>query len=212
MLRKDKVMEDVPQSVPLKKCSACKEWKPATPEYFVRSSKSPDGLYGLCKKCNVEKVRAQRSRNKDQTVPQYVTVSEIARRIGTSRHKVKHDIRRGMLQASKGLNVHSRTGFEYRVILDDAETYIANAMNGHAQIITSIEQISRPITAKVVLGTPDLCGSCSTTQGNIVSDDVDGTPGEKYGWLCMNCYRVVHAAKRDQGKLRKVLTYLEQTS
>ena len=37
--------------VPQKQCTKCKEWFPATPEYFYRHKKSRDGLYYSCKTC-----------------------------------------------------------------------------------------------------------------------------------------------------------------
>lgn len=38
-------------SIPQKRCTRCKQYLPATPEYFVRSKNEKDGLHGYCKPC-----------------------------------------------------------------------------------------------------------------------------------------------------------------
>lgn len=54
-------MDIVPQSLfpqedpaPQKRCSKCKQWKPATPDYFPRDRGRKDGLYVYCKACETK--------------------------------------------------------------------------------------------------------------------------------------------------------------
>ena len=209
----------------LKCCSVCGEEKPL--EDFSPGKSSIDGCRSICKPCAARYVRERRARLKhvvvaepveqenavqppapinDQIGDQYLTTTAIARRIGTSRHKVKGDIHRGKLQAFRGPNVHGRGGFEFRVTLEDAEAYIAaNGLNRQAPPL----QRQKPMKE---IGTPDLCGACGTDKGNIVFDDVGKMPGKKNGWLCMNCYKLVRASQGNKNRIQKVLQYLEQIS
>jgi hypothetical protein len=56
----------------------------------------------------------------------------------------------------------------------------------------------------------DQCGACGTRRGNI-RGDVNDTTGEKYGYLCTNCYRLASESKGDLVRMRNVITYLEKT-
>jgi hypothetical protein len=44
-------MSNVDSTTPLKRCTVCNEWFPATPEYFHRDKSQKDGLYYNCKLC-----------------------------------------------------------------------------------------------------------------------------------------------------------------
>lgn len=41
-------------STAVKKCTKCKEWKPATTEFFGRDKCRPDGFFPQCKRCRVK--------------------------------------------------------------------------------------------------------------------------------------------------------------
>ena len=44
-----------------KKCSKCKEWLPATEEYFSPDLRNNDNLQGICKKCNTNRMKSKYS-------------------------------------------------------------------------------------------------------------------------------------------------------
>lgn len=46
------MLGNTPESIPVKQCTVCKEWKPATINYFSRRSSQKDGLNYSCKECN----------------------------------------------------------------------------------------------------------------------------------------------------------------
>lgn len=43
--------DNAPESIPLKQCTKCVQWQPATTEYFFPRKTSKDGLYPSCKAC-----------------------------------------------------------------------------------------------------------------------------------------------------------------
>tara|TARA_R110001592_G_C12810077_1_gene717904 strand:- start:318 stop:581 length:264 start_codon:yes stop_codon:yes gene_type:complete len=47
-----------------KKCTKCGEEKPATPEHFVKRTKSKDGFHSYCKICQAEYKKAHYRANK----------------------------------------------------------------------------------------------------------------------------------------------------
>jgi hypothetical protein len=51
---------------PLKKCSLCKEEKPATSEYFFKKKESKDGLRYRCKSCTAILHKNYREKNKEK--------------------------------------------------------------------------------------------------------------------------------------------------
>jgi len=67
-----------------------------------------------------------------------------------------------------------------------------------------------PIMLKPVLGSPEQCGSCGTTSGNIFGD-IDSSTMKKHGYLCMKCYKLVRDFGADPQRLRNVLAYVEKT-
>src|SRR5437667_2824912 len=78
--------------------------------------------------------------------------------------------------------------------------------NGHSPVTPSIDKL----TVLKPRGTPDRCGSCGTERGNILGD-VDEITGKGYGYLCMNCYRLVSAFHGNPERMRTVLSYIERT-
>lgn len=66
---------------PMKRCSKCKEWFPATPEYFHRRKKSRDGLNGVCRNC---KNRHQREYSADYNMKNREKLREKHRRYARS--------------------------------------------------------------------------------------------------------------------------------
>lgn len=55
-----------PQSQLTKVCTACKQEKPATPEYFTRTGSTRDGLHTQCKECRQKKGRERWAANADE--------------------------------------------------------------------------------------------------------------------------------------------------
>ena len=47
----------------LKKCCRCKQYLPATTEYFNRKSGVPDGLQGMCRRCSNASCRQWHKKN-----------------------------------------------------------------------------------------------------------------------------------------------------
>lgn len=43
--------DSIPQDIPLKQCSKCKQLKPSNPQYFHRDKRREDGLFPQCKQC-----------------------------------------------------------------------------------------------------------------------------------------------------------------
>lgn len=54
-------MTDSTPDVPQKQCSKCKEWLPATAEYFHKSARHPGGLVSACKGCVNRQTREARA-------------------------------------------------------------------------------------------------------------------------------------------------------
>lgn len=52
---------------PLKRCTKCKEWKQATPDYFYRKGGGRDGLVSWCKICFKEAVRRRYRANPERS-------------------------------------------------------------------------------------------------------------------------------------------------
>src|SRR6266700_503080 len=52
-------MDSISSDAPLKQCSRCKQWKPATAEHFPRAATEKDGLTYHCKDCQ-RKANAKR--------------------------------------------------------------------------------------------------------------------------------------------------------
>jgi hypothetical protein len=75
-------------------------------------------------------------------------------------------------------------------------------LNGHSRV-TSLDKLA-------VIGTWEQCGSCGTTKGNIIGD-VNDVTNEKYGYLCMRCYKLVRDFGGDPNRIRKALNYVEKT-
>ena len=72
------------------------------------------------------------------------------------------------------------------------------------------KKAKRVAVIKPVVGTPDQCGSCGVTRGNILGD-VDKATAHKYGYLCARCHQLVRDFQGDPERIRKVLDYVEQT-
>ncbi len=82
-----------------------------------------------------------------------------------------------------------------------------NILNGHNHTSISIDKLA---VMKPIIGTWEQCGSCGTAQGNIIGD-VDETTNEKYGYLCMKCYRLVRDFGGDLKRMHKAIDYVEKT-
>ncbi len=59
-------------------------------------------------------------------------------------------------------------------------------------------------------GTPECCGACGKSQGNIVGDGEEAT-GTLYGYLCLKCYKLVQAFNADVTRLKQVQVYIQYT-
>ncbi len=57
-------MDSLSSDIPLRQCSNpdCKQWFPATPEFFFRKKAHKDGLEGCCKECHKRRDRAYNNR------------------------------------------------------------------------------------------------------------------------------------------------------
>lgn len=51
--------DHTPDAPQLKQCAKCKEWKPATPDYYFRDKRRSDGLVSACKACQREYQRGR---------------------------------------------------------------------------------------------------------------------------------------------------------
>jgi hypothetical protein len=97
---------------------------------------------------------------------------------------------------------------------DKYVTYTRNQCKNCRLRIDRERKRKKPIQLKPLnkqpRGTPEQCGSCSTTTGNILGD-VDIASARKYGYLCAKCYKLVRDFQSDAGRMRKVLEYVEST-
>lgn len=159
-----------------------------------------------------------------QVEQQYVSVSQIAHRLGRIRSVVKGDIVSGRIRAIKIPSRQNQAGFEWRVSLKDANAYVAEKQLKMQQKTPSQElaekdeklaedeevDTSHVDAISMELGTPDCCGSCGATTGNILGDVNDETR-EQYGYLCFRCHKLVTAFHGDPQRMRRVLAYIENT-
>lgn len=143
----------------------------------------------------------------------YVSVSMLARHSGINRRTIQKEIVKGRIAAIKIPSHQNQTGFEFRVALEDANAYISEKLQD------ATPQDLGPLSEKLgpdesqgsdPRGTPDCCGSCGATTGNILGDVNDET-GQAYGYLCFRCYKLVTAFHGDPLRMRKVLVYIEKT-
>lgn len=79
-----------------------------------------------------------------------------------------------------------------------AKKHIETMLNGHNHDAITLDEI----------GTR--CDSCGIKNGNILSD-IDEITKERYGYLCMKCYRLVHTFQADHQRIRSILAYIETT-
>jgi hypothetical protein len=154
-----------------------------------------------------------------QEEQQYVSVSQIAHRLGKIRSVVKGDLEAGRIKAIKVPSRQNRTGFEWRVSLEDANVYVAEKQlkmqqkalpEKLAEKSEDLAEDERLDSTPLELGTPDCCGSCGATTGNILGDINDETRN-LYGYLCFRCHKLVTAFHGDPLRMRKVLAYIENT-
>lgn len=85
-----------------------------------------------------------------------------------------------------------------------------NAAEKQRKKMKSLQNAPKQRTRGQILGTPDLCGACGVTTGNIIGD-VDKATFKTYGYLCMKCHRLVQDFQGEAERMRKALTYIEQT-
>lgn len=69
------------------------------------------------------------------------------------------------------------------------------------------ERRGRPRPRRI-LGTPDQCGACGATTGNILGDVENRT---QYGYLCYRCYKIVNDFHADLARIQNVVVYLKKT-
>lgn len=74
--------------------------------------------------------------------------------------------------------------------------------------IAASGEVRRPGHPRQSIGTPEQCGACGTTTGNILGD-VDGR--KQYGYLCYRCHKLVQDFHADPARMRKVVVYLKKT-
>jgi ferredoxin len=209
----NQVQKDIPTSdVPTKYCRDCKKYLPATTEYFNQSHLAGGSRYNLCRKCHTTRSHLYRKirRNKlidiaqeiqQDAISSYQTLHMIAKCLGCPVTAVESDVLKRNLQVFKFM-YRSSTALSLR--LDDAQSYIAS--KGENEESNTSQDVPNK---RISVGTPDQCGSCGTKTGNIIGD-VEETGGQKYGYLCMKCYRIVREARRDSTRLRNVLSYVER--
>jgi len=53
----------VPSGGEVKRCSTCRQERPASPDFFPRDKNRCDGLYPICRECNQQVLKARRTQN-----------------------------------------------------------------------------------------------------------------------------------------------------
>lgn len=59
-------MADIDSTIPQKQCSKCKQWFPATLEYFLKRSNAKDGLRNHCRQCSTKYGQDYRKKHEDK--------------------------------------------------------------------------------------------------------------------------------------------------
>lgn len=110
---------DLPQ-IPLKQCTKCKEWLPATREYFYSHVRTKDGLNNECRPCalarrhkyvanNTEQINA-RSRESYRANPEPIRVKR-REYVANNHERVKAQKREHHAANSERLNAKSRAHY-----------------------------------------------------------------------------------------------------
>jgi hypothetical protein len=174
---------------PIRFCKKCGKPFPATSEYFYLHAKNESQPYlrSSCKNCyNSSRKKNGVERRRDETEQQCPTCQQT--RPLTSEYFSSY--------VNKGGTI---SWYSKCRICDTARRSSAGKRKKIQQVVK-----------REPVGTPDQCGSCSTTQGNIVGD-IESTTHERYGYLCARCYRMLLECQKDVPRIRKVLAYLELT-
>jgi len=141
---------------------------------------------------------------KAEPAPQFLTAPELAKRTGQHRATISHHVKEGKLPARRGPFPDSnRSG--YLISREDAEEYIAKVLNGRHPASTTSAAVETPD-----LGTTSRCGSCGTTRRSIFGDLDEKTMENYGGYLCMACYQVIRASKRNITLLDNASAYLKR--
>lgn len=186
----------------LKHCNICGKDLPATTQYFFPSYLKDGSSRDECKECHERSDKRGREIRSDlietaryigqNNVLGYQKLRDIAHDIGCSVTKIEREIH------ARGIPIFKMSYHNSGVILalkdDDAEAYKKSSMKVERQI----------------MGTPDRCGSCGATSGNIIAD-LDEKTKEARGYLCSKCYRTLSYWKGDPILIRKVADYIEKT-
>lgn len=173
-----------------KRCSRCPEgeqWHPATTEYFQRDG---NGFHAWCKTC----YKAWKNARKEVVQEKQCTKCKKWKPADRDHFTVASKAKDGLYSQCKSCKAegHQTSGARKKAV-----SLRHPSLNGHSH---SVEPV----------GTPNQCGSCGTTKGNILGD-VDKSTAYRYGYLCAKCRQLVRDFQGDPERIRNVLKYVEQT-
>jgi transposase-like protein len=121
----------------------------------------------------------------EKTMSDQLTAYKLAKRMNISHQIVTRAIRNGFLPAT-------RIDRTWSIAEEDAQEFVA-----------------RYRKVNILANKPsDVCGSCNSHTGNIVGDI---RSGERYGYLCTKCYKLLQAVEKEQERTHKVLLYIQKT-